>query len=743
MTSMEVMYQKLEEKVRGYLPNGDFARLREGFEFADMHHAGQLRKDDSPFVSHPLAVADLVADLNLDMESVLAALLHDCIEDTSVTYEEVAKKFGVTVADLVDGVTKLTKMQYTSKEEEQMENLRKMFMAMAKDIRVILIKICDRMHNIRTMEYQSERKQREKSLETLEIYAPIAHRLGMQRMKWEMEDLSLKYLDPIGYEEIFNKLEEEMRQHQAFMSNIQQTIEKRLSAVGIEGTVYGRIKHIYSIYRKMYAQNKSMSEIFDLYAFRVIVNDIPACYSVLGLMHDQYRPVLPRFKDYISTPKPNLYQSLHTTMIGSEGIPFEIQIRTQEMHHMAEYGVAAHWKYKQGLTLQKQGGVEESLTWVRRLLENQEDTDAEEYVRTLKVDLFADEVFVFTPQGDVVNLPAGATPIDFAYSIHSGVGNSMTGARVNGRIVPLDYRLSSGEIVEVNTSKVAHGPSRDWMKLAKSNEARSKMRQWFKREKREENIAQGRAMFEAELRHLKITMAMVTREDLLPKVLKKVHFGTLDEMYAAIGYGGATAQKCANRVRDELVHISRQQAEKDAAEAEKAETQHQDVQVEAGVAKSGSKRHSNSGVIVEDMSDCMVKFSKCCTPVPGDDIVGFITRGFGVSVHRADCHNATPARRSGEEADRWIRVSWDSGSENTYKTALELMAKDRDGLTLDVATILATAKLRLLSLAANSLPDGYAKISVVVEVKGSGDVSTVIGKLNQISGVYQVSRISG
>lgn len=740
MLSMDHRFERLEQKIKTYLPTVDTKRLRDAYECAKKQHEGQLRKDGSPFISHPLAVADLVADLGLDIESVMAALLHDSVEDTDISHEELKHLFGQTVADLVDGVTKLTRVQYTSKEEEQVENLRKMLMAMAKDIRVILIKICDRVHNIRTMEYQSERKQREKSLETLEIYAPIAHRLGMQRMKWEMEDLSLKYLDPIAYNEISEELAKQAQLKEAFMLATQGAIQARLEEEGIKGTVYGRIKHIYSIYRKMYIQNKTLGEIFDLYAFRVIVEDMPSCYNVLGVIHDMYKPVLGRFKDYIGTPKPNLYQSLHTTVMGSQGMPFEVQIRTWEMHHTAEYGVAAHWKYKQGLPSAKDG-EDDAFSWVRQLLESQQDTDAEEYVRTLKVDLFADEVFVFTPRGDVINLPAGATPIDFAYHIHSAVGNGMVAAKVNGRIVNFDYRLNSGEIVEVVTSKTARGPSRDWIKLAKSNEARTKIRQWFKRERREENIAHGRAMFESEIKHQGISIAMVSSEEVLPHVLKKLRFGALEEMYAAIGYGGASAQKCSNRVREELVHLNRIQTEKNSEKT--VVLPPTQVHVESGVAQTGNRKKSASGVIVEDMTDCMVKFAKCCTPVPGDDIVGFITRGYGVSVHRQDCPNAIASRAKPQEKDRWITVSWDDASQNTYKTALELTGKDRDGLTLDVAMVLSTAKMRLISLAANGLPDGYAKISVVLEVKGSADVVSVMNKLNQISGVYQVSRMSG
>ena len=533
-------FAELEEKIKN-MPQEEQDRVRDAYTYAKEHHDGQLRKDGSPYITHPLEVAHLVADLGLDADSIIAALLHDTIEDTDATHEEVAKRFGVTVANLVEGVTKLNKVKYTSTEEKQMENLRKMLMAMAQDVRVILIKICDRVHNIRTLEYQSEKKQREKALETLEVYAPIAHRLGMQRMKWEMEDESLRFLDPVAYKEISDELAAQAKAHAAFMERIQNEIQDRLKKEGIKGTVYGRVKHVYSIYRKMYAQNKKLSEIFDLYAFRVIVDDIPTCYSVLGCIHDMYKAVLGRFKDYIGTPKPNMYQSLHTTVIGSEGIPFEVQIRTWEMHHMAEYGVAAHWKYKQGLS-NKQLGTEETFAWVRRLLENQQDTEAEEYIRSLKVDLFADEVFVFPPGGDVINLPAGATPIDFAYAIHSAVGNSMTGAKVNGRIVGFDYRLRSGEIVEVITSKNAKGPSRDWMNLAKSNQARTKIRQWFKREKREENVAHGRTMFEGEIKRLGLTIAMLTTESMLPHILEKVRFNSLEEMYAAIGYGGASAQ---------------------------------------------------------------------------------------------------------------------------------------------------------------------------------------------------------
>ena len=737
-------YQALEDKVSAYTPNLDTQRLFAAFTYADAEHHGQLRKSGEPYIIHPLAVADIVADLGLDVDSVIAALLHDCIEDTKATHQEIAKKFGETVAELVEGVTKLTRVQYVSKEEEQMENLRKMLMAMAQDIRVILIKICDRLHNMRTMEYQSPKKQREKSLETMEIYAPLAHRLGMQKLKWELEDLSLRYLDPVGYKEIEEEMAKRSAAHEEFLASIQLRIQQRLEQEGIRCKVYGRVKHTYSIYRKMFAQNKTLDEIFDLYAFRVIVDDIPECYNVLGCIHDMFKPVLGRFKDYIGTPKPNMYQSLHTTVIGREGIPFEVQIRTWQMHQTAEYGIAAHWKYKQGMANKKLGS-EQDFEWVRKLLESQQDTDAEEFVRTLKVDMFADEVFVFTPNGDVKSLPAGATPIDFAYNIHSAVGNGMVGAKVNGRMVPYDTPLKNGDIVEVITSKNAKGPSRDWLKIAKSNEARNKIRQWFKRERREENIATGRALFEAELKHMKIPMTAITAEDVLPHILHKVRFGTLDELYASIGYGGTTAVKSVARIKDELARLGRLQAEKAAAAAK---TTAESVIVPGSTAQTPTSgqvkpKHSDSGIIVEGLGNCLVKFAKCCTPVPGDPVIGFITRGYGVSVHRSDCPNAAPEKRKPEEADRWVKVSWVESSLPNYKTALELSSKDRDGLTLDVAMALSAAKVKVNALTARSLPDGHASINIVVEVKDKEELATVINKLNNIQGVYHVARASG
>lgn len=734
-------YTALENKVLAYTPNLDKARLFDAFTYADNAHASQQRKDGSPYITHPLAVADLVADLELDPDSVIAALLHDTIEDTGATHEDVAKRFGEPVAELVEGVTKLTRVQYASREEKQMENLRKMLLAMSKDIRVILIKICDRLHNMRTMQYQSPKKQREKALETMETYAPLAHRLGMQRIKWELEDLSLKYLDPVGYNDIKTQLESRFSAHQEFLTNTQAKLQKRMEDEGIHCTVYGRIKHIYSIYRKMYTQHKTLFEIFDLYAFRVIVDDIADCYNVLGLVHDMFNLVPDRFKDYISTPKPNMYQSLHTTVIGKEGIPFEVQIRTWEMHQIAEYGIAAHWKYKAGVGNKKLDS-EATYEWVRKLLESQQDTDAEEFVRSMRVDLFADEVFVFTPQGDVVNLPAGATPIDFAYSIHSAVGNRMTGAKVNGRIVPFDTKLQNGDIVEVITSNASRGPSRDWMKICKSNEARNKIRQWFKKERREENVATGRAAFESEMKRCGLTMTEITQEDVLPLILKKVKFGSLDDLYAAIGYGGMTAQKAVIRIRDEILRHTKQQKDQAAQQEllEKGEGLH--VASNSTVPLPKKPVRNQNGIIVEGLDNCLVKFAKCCTPVPGDPVVGFITRGYGISVHRQDCPNASPERRA-KEKDRWISVSWGDTHQDAYQTSLDITAKDRQNLFLDVAAALSAAQVRVDSLSAKGTPDGFAVITAQLQVHSKDEINAVMRKLNGVNGVMTVNRAKG
>ena len=732
---IDAMYQHLEDTVRGYNPSANFQQIRQAYELAREMHGTQMRKDGSPFITHPLAVAQIVAEeLHLDSESIIAALLHDTIEDTSATHEQIAKMFSPTVADLVEGVSKLTRVHYTSKEEEQMENLRKMLMAMSKDIRVILIKISDRLHNMRTMEYQTPEKQKQKSFETMEIYAPIAHRLGMQKMKWELEDLSLKYLDPVGYREITEALDEKAAEYDGFMSSIHDQISQRLKEAGIEAQVYGRMKHPYSIYRKMYTQNKNLDDVFDLFAFRVIVDTVADCYNVLGIIHDLYKPILGRFKDYIGTPKPNLYQSLHTTVVGESGIPFEVQIRTKEMHEVAEYGIAAHWKYKQN----GQGsGDEGRYEWVRRLLENQEGADAEDFIHSLKVDMFADEVFVFTPQGDVINLPAGATPIDFAYNIHSAVGNHMVSAKVNGRIVPLNHRLQNGDVVEVMTSQNAHGPSRDWIKIARSSNARSKIRQWFKREKRDENIVNGRQSFESELKRTGVSLKELLADENVPNVLKKLSFNSVDDMYAAIGYGGVTALKVIGRLREDIQRILHQHQADRQAEVPVAG---QPEVMRPAVPQRSKGEH---GIIVEGLSNCLVKFSKCCSPVPGDDIVGFITRGYGVSVHRSDCPNVLRSRDNPAEAGRWIRVSWADKTSESYHTMLQIVAKDRISLIVDVSTVLSATKTRVLSLNARSTPDGFGLLDLGIEVSDRDQLKTVMNRLEQIQGVMKVTRPAG
>ena len=727
-------FEALSKKIADSGMDMDMGRIEAAYAMARLAHSGQLRRDGSPYVTHCVAAADIAVDMGLDEDSIVAALLHDVIEDTQLTYQDIARQFGEPVANIVEGVTKLTRVQYTSKEDEQMENLRKMLMAMAKDIRVILIKIADRLHNMRTMAYQTEEKQRIKSLETMEIYAPIAHRLGMQKAKWELEDLALMYLDPTGYNEIMKTLESRMDTLKSFMQNMETKMKKRLEDEGLQVTVYSRIKHIYSIYRKMYAQKLDINGIFDLCAFRVIVDTIPDCYNVLGIIHDMFKPVPGRFKDYISTPKPNMYQSVHTTVIGSEGIPFEVQIRTWDMHRTAEYGIAAHWKYKIGDSGVKTGD-EEKFAWVRRLLESQQESDATDFFHNLKIDMFADEVFVFSPKGDVINLPAGATPIDFAYSIHSAIGNSMVGASVNGRIVTFDHVLQNGDIVEVRTAKNAPGPSRDWLNIAKSGSARTKIKQWFKKERREENIARGREVFEAELKNKGLRMEDITDENILPQLLKKVSYSSLEEMYAAIGYGGMAATRAVNRIKDELARqhnaIDKRTVLDKVTEA--AERREQ-------LAKKTSK--PVHGVLVEGLDNCLIKFSRCCTPVPGDDIIGYITRGQGVSIHRVDCENARRRAERPDEEGRWINVSWADEIRETYMTTLTVISRERGGLVMDIATIMNALNTKVRSINARDTGD-KSIVVITLESKGLDELKTVINRLQGISGVVEVNRNGG
>ena len=727
METFEEHYAAMERAINKHIPGADWVLINKAVDYASTKHQAQKRKDGSPYIIHPLAVAQIVAEMGLDCDAVLGALLHDCIEDTDASHEDIERIFGSTVAELVEGVTKLTRANFSTSEQAQMENLRKMFMAMSKDIRVVLIKIADRLHNMRTMQYQTPEKQLKKCRETMDVYAPLAHRLGMQKIKWELEDIALKYLVPDSYNEIMNYLNAHKEQDEVFMRTIQDKITQRLSSVGIHNKTYGRIKHVYSIYRKMQAQGKTIDELYDIYAFRVIVDTIPDCYNVLGHVHDLFNLVPGRFKDYISTPKPNMYQSLHTTVIGSQGIPFEVQIRTWDMHETAEYGIAAHWKYKQGTG----AGTEKDFEWVRRLLETQQDSDAEEFVQSLKIDMFDDEVFVYTPKGRIVSLPAGSTPIDFAYAIHSGVGNAMIGAKVNNRIANIDTKLRNGDIVEVLTSKAAKGPSRDWLTICKSNQARTKIKQWFKREKRDENIVHGRASFEAEMKRVGLPLNALSNPELEPHLLQKLSFDSWDDMYAAIGYGGLTATKAVGRIRD------------DVNKAVKAQTTEKlpgtPLRLKPDSDAELLNRHAVNGIIVEDIDSCMIKFAKCCAPVPGDAIVGFITKGFGVSIHRADCPNAA-AREDPKQAARWVRVRWATQEEQPFETTLELDCITRDGLVLDVATVMSTARVRVKEMNAKDLPGGRSTITIRFEVKNVAELDSIRSKLLSIRDVTNSRR---
>ena len=727
METFEEHYAAMERAISKHIPGADWVLINKAVDYASTKHQAQKRKDGSPYIIHPLAVAQIVAEMGLDCDAVLGALLHDCIEDTDASHEDIERIFGSTVAELVEGVTKLTRANFSTSEQAQMENLRKMFMAMSKDIRVVLIKIADRLHNMRTMQYQTPEKQLKKCRETMDVYAPLAHRLGMQKIKWELEDIALKYLVPDSYNEIMNYLNAHKEQDEVFMRTIQDKITQRLSSVGIHNKTYGRIKHVYSIYRKMQAQGKTIDELYDIYAFRVIVDTIPDCYNVLGHVHDLFNLVPGRFKDYISTPKPNMYQSLHTTVIGSQGIPFEVQIRTWEMHETAEYGIAAHWKYKQGTG----AGTEKDFEWVRRLLETQQDSDAEEFVQSLKIDMFDDEVFVYTPKGRIVSLPAGSTPIDFAYAIHSGVGNAMIGAKVNNRIANIDTKLRNGDIVEVLTSKAAKGPSRDWLTICKSNQARTKIKQWFKREKRDENIVHGRASFEAEMKRVGLPLNALSNPELEPHLLQKLSFDSWDDMYAAIGYGGLTATKAVGRIRDDVNKAVKAQTTEKLPGAPLRLKPDSDAEL--------LNRHAVNGIIVEDIDSCMIKFAKCCAPVPGDAIVGFITKGFGVSIHRADCPNAA-AREDPKQAARWVRVRWATQEEQPFETTLELDCITRDGLVLDVATVMSTARVRVKEMNAKDLPGGRSTITIRFEVKNVAELDSIRSKLLSIRDVTNSRR---
>ena len=701
----------------------DIEKIQRAYECAARFHDGQFRQSGEPYISHPVSVALILVGLGMDTDCLCAALLHDVVEDTDATLEGIRKQFGHDVALMVDGVTKLGQIPLTTKEEQQSENVRKMLLAMSEDIRVIIIKLADRLHNMRTLSFKSERKQREISLETMEIYAPIAHRLGIRGVKEELEDLALRYLDPVGYKEIEDTLELKKPEREAFIVEIKAKIAERLKEYGIEPHIEGRVKSIYGIYRKVYMMGKSFEELYDVYAVRVIVNTVIECYNILGIIHDLFQPIPNRFKDYISTPKPNMYQSLHTTVIDKKGIPFEIQIRTWDMHYTAEFGIAAHWKYKAGI--QGKDKLEERLAWIRQMIENQQEAEgAEDIVKNIKNDLAVDDVFVFTPKGDVKSLPVGSTIVDFAYAIHTAVGNRMTGAKVDGRIVPLDYQVKTGEIVEILTSKTEAGPNRNWLTIAKTSEARNKIRAWFKKERKEENIAEGKAEFERELKRNYIHYEGDEYQALLESLVKRYHRESVDDFYAAIGYGGILLSRVMPRVKDDY---ARQQKTALIAQAE------------LGDVKPTARKNS-SGVIVEGINNCLVKFAQCCNPLPGDDIVGFITRGYGVSVHKRDCQNVQASMNDAIQRERWVAVRWADRSSSQFRSTLDIVARNSNSMLADISVALANMRVPTHEFNARELKNGNINVLVTISTQGLEHLSSIIQKISKVPGVLSVER---
>ena len=724
MLSPDQSFELLKERIIKYNPQADLSIVEKAYSLSVVAHQGQQRISGEPYVTHPLAVANILAEMELDCGSIAAGLLHDTVEDTIYSTEDIEELFGEEIALLVDGVTKLGKIPYSTKEEQQIESFRKMFLAMAKDIRVILIKLADRLHNMRTLKSMSEAKQLEKSRETMEVYAPLAHRLGMQKIKWELEDLSLRYLDPIAYHEISMGIDQKRKEREEYIGQIQQLLQQRLDGLDIKCSISGRAKHFYSIYRKMYTNNLELDQIYDLLAVRVIVNTIPECYEVLGLIHELFKPIPGRFKDYIAMPKKNMYQSLHTSVIGPGGRPFEVQIRTTEMHKVAEVGIAAHWKYKEGVS--GQSDIDNKLEWVRQLIDIHKDmSDAEEFLHTFKIDLFGDEVFVFSPKGDVINLPASATPIDFAYAIHSAIGNKTIGAKVNGKIVNLDYKLINGDIVEIITSTVPRGPSRDWLKTVKTSQARKKINEWFKKEHREENIIHGRETVEKEFKRNLLPMTMLKDNNVLEPLFKKYNFSTIDDLYAIIGFGGLPVAKIITRFKEEY-------------KKQKAAVVSESIIDDVKPNKYGS---GDSGIVVKGVENCLVKLSRCCNPVPGDDIVGYVTRGRGVSVHRADCINVKNLENVDvANGERFIDVYWDEQIGGKYVSDIQVIAEDKPGLVVEVANIVSNMKISLLAINGRILKEGLATVSITVEVSDKADIDKIIRSFWNISGVTSVLR---
>ena len=746
--SPEALHEELIRTIHKYHPSADISMVEKAYHIADSAHSGQVRKSGEAYIIHPLCVAIILADLEMDKETIVAGLLHDVAEDTGMTLEELAAEFNDEVALLVDGVTKLNQLSYQAdKIEVQAENLRKMFLAMAKDIRVIIIKLADRLHNMRTLQFMKPEKQKEKARETMEIYAPIAQRLGISSIKVELDDLSLKYLEPEAYRDLVEKIALRKKERESYINSLSDEVEKQIAEAGIEATVYGRAKHFFSIYKKMVNQDKTLDQIYDLFAIRIIVQDLKDCYAALGVIHERYTPVPGRFKDYIAMPKPNMYQSLHTTLIGPDGRPFEVQIRTEEMHRTCEYGIAAHWKYKENNNGGGIGGEEEKLSWLRQILEWQQDmSDNREFMSLLKsdLDLFSDMVFCFTPSGDVKNLPNGSTPIDFAYSIHTAVGNRMIGAKVNGKLVPIDYVIRNGDRIEILTSTNSRGPSRDWLNIVKSTQAKNKINQWFRNEFKEENITRGKELLVSYCKTKGYDPVILGKTAYQEKVQKKYGFRDWESVLAAVGHGGLTEGQIVNRLMEEARKESRRRSLTDEAvlAAHAAE--------EKGDAHSHPRTtttQSHSGIIVKGIGDVAVHFSKCCSPVPGDEIIGFVTRGRGVTIHRTDCINIIKMPEWDKERlidAEWIRGSADEAvSGGRYLVEILIYGTNRTGLLVDISKIFTEREIDIVSISSRINKRGIATIEVAFRTKGKDELTSLIEKIHQVESVFEIKRTTG